>query len=45
MTFNLQEEIMGTARDMLSNKNYLEVGPNLFDPENEQKPFVATVSS
>ena len=30
---------MGTARDMLSNKNYLEVGPNLFDPENEQKPF------
>ena len=39
MTFNLQEEIMATTRDMLSSKNYLEVRPNLFDPENEQKPL------
>ena len=30
---------MGTTRDMPSNKNYLDVGPNLFDPENEQKPL------
>ena len=37
MTFDLQEVIMGTTRDMLSNKNYLDVGPNFFDPENEQK--------
>ena len=37
VAFNLQEAIMGTTRDMLSNKNYLDVGPISFIPENEQK--------
>ena len=37
VAFNLQEAIMGTTRDMLSNKNYLDVGPNSFIPENEKK--------
>ena len=39
VAFNLQEAIVGTTRDMLSNKNHLDVGPNSFIPENEQKLY------
>ena len=35
VAFNLQEAIIGTTRDMLSNKNYLDVGPNSFPRMNK----------